>query len=108
MAAGAVCQLPEAAHHRIVELQKCRVLGAFFEPLRRDLPQKLDGVVPRAFPELVIDPVKQLAGVQLPTPPEIAGEVGESVNAFRKIGAPAVSRGSDRQGRDWSGVCHRV
>ncbi len=83
-------------------------MGALFEPLRRDLPQKLDGVVPRAFPQLVIHPVKQLPGVELPTPPEIAGEVGESVNTFREISTPALSRRDDRQGRDWGGVCHWV
>src|SRR5437763_13338107 len=98
----------ETPHDGVVQLQKCRIVCPLFEPFRRDLPQKRDGVVPRAFPQLMIDPVKHFAGVELPTPPEVAGEAGESVNAFREIDAPAVSREGDRQGRDGRGVCHRV
>src|SRR5437763_5146594 len=48
----------ETPHDGVVQLQKCRIVCPLFEPFRRDLPQKRDGVVPRAFPQLMIDPVK--------------------------------------------------
>src|SRR5438874_2586372 len=52
------------------------------EPLGRYLTQEFDGIVPGAFPEAMVDAVKQLAGVELPAPPEILRHVGQRADAL--------------------------
>ncbi len=86
----------KAADDTIVALEKDRILRLLLKELRRDLAKELDGVVPRAPPQAVVDPVEQLARVQLPTPPEVLADVSELPDALRDMVRHRRGRGRGR------------
>src|SRR4029450_10628099 len=75
----------------VVGVQEIRVARHLLEALARHEPQHLDRVVRGRAPELIVQIAKNLAGVVLPAPPEVGGELVETASPFgkgRQIGVP--------------------
>src|SRR6185436_11961581 len=74
----------ERGDRAIVDGEKRRIAGRLSELRRHDHPQHADRVVRRGAPESIVEPPKHRTRFAMPAPPEVACEVVEPGDAFRK------------------------
>ena len=77
-------RLVETEDRLVVGLQKFRIGGGVGEPLGRDLLQHPHRVVGGGPPQRVIEPAKHLPRAVVPAPPQIEGELVETMHAIGK------------------------
>jgi len=66
----------------IVQLQIVPVLGESGRALTADFTQKTDRVVPKPFPQVVIEFAEDVGGFRLPGPPKVECQFAKTRNAF--------------------------
>ena len=71
----------EAFHHLVVQGKERRVLGDLHEALGGNEPQHADGVVSGQPPERVVERAEDVASAIMPAPPEVGGQLFETVDA---------------------------
>ena len=93
----------KAPDNPVVALEEDRIRRLLREPVGIDLSQELHRVVAGAFPQPMVDAMKEFAGVELPAPPQVLGDVGKHPDALRKVmclrGGRRCRRGGRRNGR---------
>jgi hypothetical protein len=76
----------EPGHGRIVGLQEGTGFGQPLESLRIDSLENPDRVVAGLVPEEFIDLSEEVPGLSVPTPREVLGEPGQTLDAFGERG----------------------
>ncbi len=67
----------ELAVHLAEEPPEAAVVGEGVEPLARHEPEEADGVVDAGVPQVGVDPPEQVAGLVVPRPPQVEGQLLE-------------------------------